>query len=323
MTSESTEGGFSGKTILPQTVYTLVYDSTGSEAYQAKESYSVRQNSFHSPTNITKPSHTNSPYACCLRIKRTLDMHRRNALYIVTAIVLVLAPSIVAADVAAKPDATVGQERPPPTPASNVAEIKVTTASVEIVNISTQETQREESVRRNGWVDNATAPTNETVFLSGLTNLRPDDHAITVDVLDSEFERVALATADQWGTDGVWTVEINTTGMPPGEYTVEATAAGTTDQAELRVVEAKQRVNVTDTEMPVQPSGETENSKTDSGNQSATTPVATPSETGVQPPAATETSEVAEPPTEATGAGFGLIPVLIALTVVLWYSHNN
>jgi len=53
-----------------------------------------------------------------------------------------------------------------------------------------------DGLRRGGRVGNKTVAVNETVFLSGLTNLRPDDHAITVDVLNSDFERVAVATAD-------------------------------------------------------------------------------------------------------------------------------
>ncbi|WP_148709163.1 hypothetical protein [Haloarcula quadrata] len=203
----------------------------------------------------------------------------------------------------------------------SASQITLVSSSVEIINITTDEPESRDELQRGGWVENKTVTVNETVFLSGLTNLQPDDHAVIVDVLNDDFERVATATADRWEMDGVWTVELNTTGLEPGRYTVEATAAGTTDRIELRISEPLPQQTVDKTETPIRTTAETatERSQIDSPTP---TPTSTPLVTEKQ---ATQTPIVgpSETPTEGTGAGFGMSTVLATLMLMLLWLRKS
>jgi hypothetical protein len=203
----------------------------------------------------------------------------------------------------------------------SASQITLVSSSVEIINITTDEPESRDELQRGGWVENKTVTVNETVFLSGLTNLQPDDHAVIVDVLNDDFERVATATADRWEMDGVWTVELNTTGLEPGRYTVEATAAGTTDRIELRISEPLPQQTVDKTETPIRTTAETatERSQIDS-------PTLTPTSTAlVTEKQATQTPIVgpSETPTEGTGAGFGMSTVLATLMLMLLWLRKS
>lgn len=248
-------------------------------------------------------------------------MYYRYTLIAVTVIALVISPVSVATGSVTEPDAA-GQEISSSVSAPDTSQVRFASSSVEIINITARENVSHDGLRRGGWIANKTVRINETVFLSGLTNLRPDDHAITVDVLNSEFERVAVATADQWGTDGVWTVELNTTGLEPGAYTIEATAADTTDRVELRVIEPSPQLIINETETPIQTTTETQSSGPQATEPTTTlTPLT--SVTEEQATATIGTTENVEPSTEATGAGFDITTVVVALMLILLWSRNS
>lgn len=247
-------------------------------------------------------------------------MYRHYALLAITAIALVFSPAPVATGSITGPDVA-GQGISSTVSVPDTDQIRFAGSSVEIITITTEENKSYDRLRRGGWIGNRTVAVNETVFLSGLTNLRPDDHAITVDVLNSDFERVAVATTDQWGTDGVWTVEINTTRLEPGAYTIEATAADTTDRVELRVIEPPPQLIINETETPAQPIAETESSGVQATKLTATpTPLTSTTE---EQATAAGTVANAETSTEATGAGFGITTVVVALMLILLGSRHS
>ncbi|EMA31330.1 MULTISPECIES: hypothetical protein [Haloarcula] len=240
-------------------------------------------------------------------------MYRRYTLLAITVIALVFGPVSVATGSVTN----AGQGKSSTGSTLDTGQIRFVTSSVEIINLTTEESERHDGLRRGGWIENKTVAVNETVFLNGLTNLRPDDHAITVDVLNSEFERVAVATTDQWGTDGVWRVELNTTGFEPGTYTIEATAADTTDRIELRVIEPTPQRIINETETPIQTTTEIESN----GVQNAETDITPILLTSVTEEQATV--ENSEPSTEATGTGFDVGTVVLALMLILLWSRNS
>ena len=249
-----------------------------------------------------------------------LSISRRSALLVITIVGLVASP-VSAATGSATDSNTAGQGTSSAVSTVGASQITLVSSSVEIINITTDEPESRDELQRGGWVENKTVTVNETVFLSGLTNLQPDDHAVIVDVLNDDFERVATATADRWEMDGVWTVELNTTGLEPGRYTVEATAAGTTDRIELRISEPLPQQTVDKTETPIRTTAETatERSQIDSPTP---TPTSTPLVTEKQ---ATQTPIVgpSETPTEGTGAGFGMSTVLATLMLMLLWLRKS
>lgn len=249
-----------------------------------------------------------------------LSISRRSALLVITIVGLVASP-VSAATGSATDSNTAGHGTSSAVSTVSASQITLVSSSVEIINITTDEPESRDELQRGGWVENKTVTVNETVFLSGLTNLQPDDHAVIVDVLNDDFERVATATADRWEMDGVWTVELNTTGLEPGRYTVEATAAGTTDRIELRISEPLPQQTVDKTETPIRTTAETatERSQIDSPTP---TPTSTPLVTEKQ---ATQTPIVgpSETPTEGTGAGFGMSTVLATLMLMLLWLRKS
>lgn len=79
--------------------------------------------------------------------------------------------------------------------------------------------------------------TNETMVIRGLTNRKPDDNTITVDVVDGPTpEAFDVADTDQWGTEGVWSVVIEVPPeAEPGTYAIESDDGDNTDVVEVRV----------------------------------------------------------------------------------------
>lgn len=77
----------------------------------------------------------------------------------------------------------------------------------------------------------------ETMVVQGLTNRRPEDTTVFVTVVDGpsagEFD---LYATQSWGTDGVWRVDIDTAGVEPGVYTVEADDGDSSDRFAVRVL---------------------------------------------------------------------------------------
>lgn len=77
----------------------------------------------------------------------------------------------------------------------------------------------------------------ETMVVRGLTNRKPDDNTVTVEAVEGPTpEAFEFGATDEWGTDGVWSVELNTTGVEPGTYVVEADDGDDTARVEVRVL---------------------------------------------------------------------------------------
>ncbi len=76
------------------------------------------------------------------------------------------------------------------------------------------------------------------MVVEGVTNRKPDDNTISVEVIQgpsaNEFDG---ATVDQWGRDGIWTVNLSTEGIEPGTYTLEVDDGDNTDLVQFQVVE--------------------------------------------------------------------------------------
>jgi major cell surface glycoprotein (TIGR04216 family) len=83
-----------------------------------------------------------------------------------------------------------------------------------------------------------TVVAGDTMTVSGVTNRQAEDTDITVEVIEgptrTQFE---LNSTDQWETDGRWSVTLDTTGVEPGNYTVEASDGTSSDVFDFQVVE--------------------------------------------------------------------------------------
>lgn len=143
-----------------------------------------------------------------------------------------------------------------------------------------------------------------TVTINGVTNLRPDRNAITVDLEDSEGDIVASTGTDRWGQDGVWSVTIDTSGLEPGEYTVVADDGYDSDIETIRLVSTTPTPSETPTPEPTP----TETATPD--------PTATVSPRPTGTPTGTATSTDTPASTEGNGPGFGVIVAVSALLAV-------
>ncbi|SFL55531.1 major cell surface glycoprotein [Halogranum rubrum] len=81
----------------------------------------------------------------------------------------------------------------------------------------------------------------ETIVVQGLTNRKPVDTTIFVDVVDgpnaSLFE---FTSTDEWGTDGVWSVSIPVPAdAEAGTYTIRADDGDETDSVEVTILRSR------------------------------------------------------------------------------------
>jgi hypothetical protein len=78
----------------------------------------------------------------------------------------------------------------------------------------------------------------ETITVQGVTNRRPDDNTITVEVVDgpsaAEFDSAAT---DEWGRTGIWSVNLSSENVEPGTYTLEVDDGDNTDIVQFEVAE--------------------------------------------------------------------------------------
>lgn len=82
----------------------------------------------------------------------------------------------------------------------------------------------------------------ETMVVKGETNRQPDRTSITVAVVEGPSAgQFDVASTDQWGANGTWTVRFDTEGVEPGTYTVEADDGATTDRVEVQLVPEGER----------------------------------------------------------------------------------
>ena len=88
----------------------------------------------------------------------------------------------------------------------------------------------------------ASAPVaaGEQMFVRGRTNRKPVDNTITVEVIDGPTPLAFdLASTDQWGTDGIWSVTLDVPPeVEPGNYTIRADDGDSTDTGQVEVLAA-------------------------------------------------------------------------------------
>ncbi|GGC48497.1 major cell surface glycoprotein [Haloferax sulfurifontis] len=138
--------------------------------------------------------------------------------------------------------------------------------------------------------------TGETMVIAGSTNLKPDDNTISIEVTSEDGTSVALEDTDEWGNDGMWMVEIDTTDFETGTFTVEADDGDNTDTVNVEVVSEREDTTTTS-------SGETE----------TTTTTEEPTETTTAEPTETTEEPTEETTTSSNTPGFGIAVALVAL----------
>ncbi|WP_251327931.1 HVO_2072 family ArtA-dependent S-layer glycoprotein [Haloplanus pelagicus] len=142
---------------------------------------------------------------------------------------------------------------------------------------------------------------DDTVVVEGSTNLRPDDNAITVELMTTDGSSVALSTTDEWSYDGTWMVSLELDDVQTGTYDLEADDSYNTDVVEVEIVQNVQTATPEPTETP-------EPTPTETATPEPTA-TATPEPTATSTPEPTDTPT----PTEGGGPGFGAIVAVIAL----------
>jgi len=82
----------------------------------------------------------------------------------------------------------------------------------------------------------------ETMLVRGETNRQPEQNTITVAAIAGPATgALPVASTEEWGVNGSWSVTIDTSGLEPGVYTLEADDGASTDQVDVRVVPAGER----------------------------------------------------------------------------------
>jgi major cell surface glycoprotein (TIGR04216 family) len=168
-------------------------------------------------------------------------------------------------------------------------------------------TDAESPSQRN---DTYTVTRGERLVVSGLTNRKPDDNTIFVEAIDGPTpEAFGVASTSSWETDGRWSVDLETDGVEPGTYVVEADDGDDSDRVEVAVLprqERNQTVTQTSTATP---------SRTASPSPAASSP--TPDRTSPTETAGARTGRRLTPTGETTadGPGFGGPAAVLALLV--------
>lgn len=144
------------------------------------------------------------------------------------------------------------------------------------------------------------------LVVRGVTNRRPATNAVRVAVTDGPTPEVfGPRTAETWGTDGVWTVEIPVPpAADPGTYTVEATVGPSSDTITVAVRPGGPATTTTAPTPTTSPSP---------GTTQQPTPVGSTPEPTTVPPETTTTT--AEPPPGNPGGGVDFVALLTAVAI--------
>ncbi|WP_089650318.1 HVO_2072 family ArtA-dependent S-layer glycoprotein, partial [Halobacterium hubeiense] len=143
-----------------------------------------------------------------------------------------------------------------------------------------------------------------TLTVEGQTNRVPDDNTITVELLDQDDESVTIASTDEWGTDGQWSVEMDLANVEPGEYTLESDDGDNTDRQDIEIVEESQ-------ETTQQPTTQTTEEPT------TQEPTTTEESTTAAPTTTEESAGTTEDTSGESGSGIPGFGMGIALVAVL------
>ena len=140
----------------------------------------------------------------------------------------------------------------------------------------------------------------ETMQIEGVTNLRPDDNTIVLEMIRGPTaESFDVGVADDWGTDGTWSTSIAVpSDAEAGTYTLRADDGETITTETIEIVE--QREEETET-----PGEETPDETTETVTETAqpTTEEPTPTPEPTPEPTTTETES----------PGFGLLVAVVAV----------
>jgi len=143
-----------------------------------------------------------------------------------------------------------------------------------------------------------------TLTVEGQTNRVPDDNTITVELLDQDDESVTIASTDEWGTDGQWSVEMDLANVEPGEYTLESDDGDNTDRQDIEIVE---EVEETTTQEPT----------TTTMEPTTQEPTTTEESTTAAPTTTEESAGTTEDTSGESGSGIPGFGMGIALIAVL------
>ncbi|WP_132058286.1 hypothetical protein [Halorussus amylolyticus] len=106
---------------------------------------------------------------------------------------------------------------------------------------------------------------DDSMVVQGVTNRKPDDNTITVEVIDGpSAEEFDSAATDEWSRTGQWSVNLSTENVQPGTYTLEVDDGDNTDIVQFEVVEAGEDVEET---TEVTDGNETDTNETEVGNE--------------------------------------------------------
>jgi major cell surface glycoprotein (TIGR04216 family) len=140
----------------------------------------------------------------------------------------------------------------------------------------------------------------ETMQIEGVTNLRPDDNTIVLEMIRGpSAESFDVGVADDWGTDGMWSTSIAVpSDAEAGTYTLRADDGETITTEMIEIVE--QREEPTETPGEETPGEET---PTETETAQPTTEEPTPTPEPTPEPTTTETES----------PGFGLLAAAVAM----------
>jgi len=143
-----------------------------------------------------------------------------------------------------------------------------------------------------------------TLTVEGQTNRVPDDNTITVELLDQDGDSVTLASTDEWGSNGQWSVEMSLANVEPGEYTLESDDGDNTDRQDIEIVEEVE-------ETTQQPTTQTTEEPT------TQEPTTTEESTTAAPTTTEESAGTTEDTSGESGSGIPGFGMGIALVAVL------
>ena len=111
----------------------------------------------------------------------------------------------------------------------------------------------------------------DTLVVEGLTNRKPDDNTISVEAIEGpNVEDFDINSTDEWGLDGVWTVTLETDGLEPGTYTLEADDGDNTDTVQVDIVEPAPETPANATATPANATATPANATATPANATAT-----------------------------------------------------
>jgi len=176
----------------------------------------------------------------------------------------------------------------------------------------------------------------DSLTVAGRTNRNPDEASIIVEVFDAEGSSELIASTDEWGSDGAWSVTFDAVDLELGTYSIKADDSISSDIAELSVVDeeiplpqAEQPPESAQSDTPVNPSTSSDGSEPGREFESGSTD--NPGELKIEmeepikdqttnvdtnrssKPEPQPTEEPAEEETPAETPGFGLLVALTAL----------